>query len=151
MVNNPASSVVMRRWALAPMRDRFVELVDLLDLDMATAESALIEIVPLLGTEPFLVEAVSKILALLAPEVVPLSPAPARAFVLGDDVAADAAALAAMVNWFRTSVARARAALDEIAVAHTEVKITGAQALDRLLWFDSEGFKHFEGAAPKAI
>jgi hypothetical protein len=34
-----------------------------------------------------------------------------------------------------------------LAKAHAEVPLSGAQALDRLLWFDSEGHRHFSSAA----
>ena len=42
-----------------------------------------------LGPEPFAVEAISKVLALLVPEAVPLMPPPARAFVLGQGATQD--------------------------------------------------------------
>ena len=36
-------------------------------------------------------------------------------------------------------------AFDAIAASHEEVTLEGAQVLDRLLWFDSEGHRHFPG------
>ncbi len=84
-----------------------------------------------LGAEPYLVEAVSKVAALLAPDVVPLMPAPARKHVLGDDAPTNAGAFVAMVDWF---VGATLAHCDELALlaaGHEEAKLGGAGALDR--------------------
>jgi hypothetical protein len=40
-------------------------------------------------------------------------------------------------------VAAHEAELDRIASEHREVELTAAGVLDRLLWFDSEGYRHF--------
>jgi hypothetical protein len=145
LVNSPAISRVLRRWVLPPDREVWVALLDLLENgDVAFLEQALAEMVAKLGTEPYAIEAISKVLALLVPEVVPLMPPPARAFVLGADVSSDAAAFVAMVRWFVAATRAHAAELAAIAGGHAEVPLVGAQVLDRLLWFDSAGRQFFE-------
>ena len=147
-VNSPAPSPVLRRWALPPQNQVWLALLDVLEaprsgpLDTESVDALHLGI-RALGSEPFLVEALSKVLALLVPEVVPLMPGPARDFVLGAGAAGDARAFVAMVDWFAAAVAGANEGLGALAAAHAEVPITAAQALDRLLWFDSDGYKHF--------
>jgi hypothetical protein len=146
-VNSPAPSTVLRRWTLAPQREVWLSLVEVLEeprvgpLAPSAVEAIELAIVAL-GTEPFVVEAVSKVLALLVPDVVPLLPPPACSFVLGA-AAADARAFLAMVDWFALAVAEALTELTSCADGHREVTLSPAQVLDRLLWFDSEGFRHF--------
>src|SRR5579872_6284853 len=104
-VNSPADSRTFRRWALPPERDVWLGLVDVLEeprigsLD-AEASAALASGIRAIASEPHGVEAISKVLALLVPEAVPLMPAPARAFVLGDSAPEGPSAFVAMVNWF---------------------------------------------------
>jgi hypothetical protein len=149
-VNSPADSRVLRRWALPPQREVWLTLVEVLEeprtgpLSSESSE-AIRAGIRAIGPEPHGVEAISKVLALLAPEAVPLMPAPARAFVLGESAPADASAFVAMVDWFAFAVEAGRAELDSWAQAHQEVPLSGAQVLDRLLWFDSEGRRHFPG------
>jgi hypothetical protein len=118
-----------------------------------TAEPGEADALPLavtsLGGEPYVVEAMSKVLALLVPEVVPLMPEAARGFVLGDEAKtmAPGAVFARMVAWFAQATAAHAPELASLARQHTEVALTGAQALDRLLWFDSEGHRHFPPVA----
>jgi hypothetical protein len=148
LVNSPAQSVVLRRWALEPDRHVFLDLLGLfeppklgaLEADVATA---LRDAVNALGKEPTLVEALSKVLALLLPHAIPLMPPLAVAFVLGPDVLCDADAFVAMTSWFGAAVEEHWDELSACAAAHTEVPLEAAQVLDRLLWFDSDGFKHF--------
>ncbi len=147
-VNSPAPSTVFRRWALPPQRDVWLLLIDVLEeprtgpLD-AESSRAVIAGIRALGPEPFGVEAISKVLALLVPEVVPLMPAPARTFVLGESAPQDARAFVEMVDWFAAAVEEGGAQLASWAKAHDDVSLSAAQALDRLLWFDSEGHRHF--------
>jgi hypothetical protein len=147
-VNSPAPSTVLRRWALAPQSEVWVLLVDVLEearsgpLDPESSE-AIVAGVRALGPEAYGVEAISKVLALLVPDAVPLMPAPARAFVLGESAPHDARAFVAMIEWFSAAVQEGGAELASLAKAHEEVPLSAAQALDRLLWFDSEGHRHF--------
>ena len=133
-----------------PQREVWLSLVEVLEeprtgpLDPESSEAVLAGI-QALGSEPYGVEAISKVLALLVPEAVPLMPAAARAFVLGDAAAQDARAFVEMLDWFVVAVKEGGAELASWARAHVEVPLSAAQTLDRLLWFDSEGDRHFPG------
>ena len=147
MVNSPASSKVMRRWSLPPQFDVWIALVGALEgpLESPGEWAPVKALLGRLGDEPFLIEAVSKVLALLLPQVVPLMPEPARKFLLGDAAPADADAFVQIAAWFVKTTRDAAATLDEWAAGHDEVTLERGQVLDRLLWFDSEGYRHFEG------
>jgi hypothetical protein len=155
MVNSPATSPVLRRWALPPHRETCLALIEVLEggpeewsADPETPRALRLAIASL-GPEPYVIEALSKVLALLVPEAVPLMPLPARAFVLGNAAkdAADAAdTFARIVEWFARAALDHRADLASLAREHAAqvgVELTGAGVLDRLVWFDSEGHKHF--------
>jgi len=100
-----------------------------------------------LGDEPYVTEALSKVLALVVPEAVPLMPARARAFVLGESARDDRDAFGRIVDWFARAALTHATELGAIAREHAEseqpVELTAAGVLDRLLWFDSEGHAHF--------
>jgi hypothetical protein len=147
-VNSPAPSTVLRRWALPPQRDVWLLLVEVLEeprvgpLEPASVDAVLVGL-RALGAEPYAVEAISKVLALLVPDQVPLMPARAREFLLGSSAESDGRAFVAIVDWFADAVRSGRAELAAWANAHEEVPLSAAQVLDRLLWFDSEGHEHF--------
>lgn len=147
-VNSPAPSTVLRRWALPPQREVWISLVEVLEetpqgpLD-AESKEALLAALRVLGPEPFGVEAMSKVLALLVPDAVPLMPAAARTFVLGESAPSDASAFVAMIEWFAVAVGEGKVELASWAASHEEVPLSPAQVLDRLLWFDSDGHRHF--------
>jgi hypothetical protein len=147
LVNSPANSKVLRRWALPPQFDVWMALIGSLEGPLSSpGEWAPVKaLVGHLGDEPFLIEAVSKVLALLVPEVVPLMPDPARTFLLGESAGHDVDAFVKIADWFVQTVRTHASDLDAYAAAHEEVTLEGAQVLDRLLWFDSEGHKHFPG------
>jgi hypothetical protein len=111
----------------------------------AESKNALVTAVRALAPEPFALEAVSKVLALLVPDAVPLMPAPALAFLLGGDAPYDTEAFVTVVAWFARAVKEAEEPLARWAQAHAEVPLSAAQVLDRLLWFDSEGHRHWKG------
>jgi hypothetical protein len=148
LVNSPAQSVVFRRWVLDPDRRIFLDLLSLFEpattgpLDPAVAADLRIA-VSVLGKEPTVVEALSKVLALLLPQAIPLMPPLAVAFVMGEGVPSSADTFVAMTSWFGETVEEHWDALSAFAAAHTEVPLEAAQVLDRMLWFDSDGFKHF--------
>ncbi len=154
LVNSPASSVVMRRWALTPVREAWLELLQALDAPAPTfATGAWKDVVrsawTRLGDEAFLVEAASKLCALLVPDRVPLMPQPARAFVLGPEMAEagnHAATFIAMVDFLVLASHENDEDLRLVAEHHTDVPLSGPQVLDRLLWFDSEGHRHWKQA-----
>jgi hypothetical protein len=148
-VNSPAPSTVLRRWALPPQREVWLSLVEVLDEPLAgpldrTSTEAILAGIRVLGPEPFGVEAISKVLALLVPEAVPLMPPLARTFVLGESGPQDAGAFVAILEWFAAAVKEGGTELASWARAHEEVPLSPAQVLDRLLWFDSEGHRHFK-------
>ena len=151
LVNSPATSRVLQRWATAPACGHWLRLVALLrrdreELSKPDARSAMIEHLRPLGEEPWLAEAVSKVPAPAVPEGVPLMPPAARAFVLGGQQPASAEAFADMVAWFAVATATHHAALTRIGERYGGPPLSGPQALDRLLWFDSEGHSHFPNA-----
>jgi hypothetical protein len=149
LVNSPAISKVLRRWALAPQREACLALIDVFErgpdewsADPGTGEGIRL-CVASLGEEPYVTEALSKVLALVVPEAVPLMPAPARAFVLGEAAKDDRDAFGRIVDWFARATTTHHTELARIAREHRDVELTAAGVLDRLLWFDSEGHTHF--------
>jgi hypothetical protein len=142
----------MRRWTLSPQREVWAALVELFEEPRsgpvdADARDALMTALPVIAPEPRGVEAVSKVLALLVPEAVPLLPRPAVTFLLGADAAHDATAFVAAVDWFGAAVVQARELLAGWASGYADAPLDAAQVLDRLLWFDSEGHRHFPPVA----
>jgi hypothetical protein len=152
LVNSPANSKVLRRWALPPQFDVWIALIGSLEGPLSNpGEWAPVKaLVGRLGNEPFLIEAVSKVLALLVPYAVPLMPEPARKFLLGESAGADTDTFVKIADWFVEAVRTHQAELDEWAAAHEEATLDGAQVLDRLLWFDSEGHQHFPAELAEA-
>jgi hypothetical protein len=147
LVNSPASSRVLRRWSVPPQIDVWIALVSALEgpLENAGEWAPVKALVQRLGDEAVLIEAVSKVLALLVPNAVPLMPEPARKFLLGEAAGGGVDAFAAVGEWFVRETRAHAAELDDWASRHEETNLEGAQVLDRLLWFDSEGYRHFEG------
>jgi hypothetical protein len=148
-VNSPADSRILRRWTLSPQREVWEAVVDLLEEPRAgafdaEATEALRVALGVLGPEPRGLEAITKVLALLVPGAVPLLPDPARTFLLGAGSQGDAKAFVAVVEWFAPAVEQARELLAGWAAGHREASLDAAQVLDRLLWFDSEGHRHFK-------
>jgi hypothetical protein len=149
LVNSPAISTVLRRWALQPHREACMALIDVFErgpeewsADPGTPEGIRL-CVSALGDEAYLTEALSKVLALVVPEAVPLMPSRARAFVLGEAAKDERDAFGRMVDWFARAAIAHAPELDRIAREHREVELSSAGVLDRLLWFDSEGHAHF--------
>jgi hypothetical protein len=149
LVNSPAISKVLRRWALDPHREACLALVEVFErgVDEWSADPTAAEGIRLcvasLGDEPYVTEALSKVLALVVPEAVPLMPARARAFILGEAAKDHPHAFGRIVDWFSRAVPSCAIELGRIAREHQEVALTPAGVLDRLLWFDSEGHTHF--------
>jgi hypothetical protein len=146
LVNSPAISQVLRRWALPPDRDVWIALLDALEPgnQIVRREASIKEAIRSLGSEAYAIEAISKVAALLVPDVVPLMPSPARAFVLGEAAGADEEAFFAMASWLVREARANGPELEALAEGHKEVRLSGAQVLDRLVWFDSEGYRHFQ-------
>ena len=91
--------------------------------------------------------AVSKVLALLRPQLVPLMDDAAIAFAIelvatpvdADQPAAPATCFVPMLDWFAGEVVRLDRELVALAASHDQAVLDGAQALDRLVWMESWG------------
>jgi len=164
MVNARASSRAFRRWRERPAREAWAVLLSRLgpmtSLEewLALGAPARAEVdesarVLASGEEGASLVAVTKVLALLRPQLVPLMDDAAIALARGtvavpesaDDPRAPASELVPMLDWFAESVLGAEGALVEIAVRHEAAVLDAAQVLDRLLWFDSWGHRSARG------
>jgi hypothetical protein len=155
LVNGGTPSPLFRKWLTPPLVDVWSGVADALASDpwsdleaeeRTTVGSAL----GTLMIEGQGVGPISKVLAALAPDAVPLMPDAALSFAIGaaqrvanaDAQTAGAAAFVPMMDWFSKQVAAGSKALSEIA---SGTWLTPAQILDRLLWFDSAGYMYFKG------
>lgn len=156
MVNCAASSQVMRRWSEPPLRDAWLALIDAVKggaeawLEAVEERAVVTQCLTALRTRDVadLDEAVSKILALLAPESVPLMPAESVRFALGASAAteptdAGTSRFLAMLDWFARATLEVEGALVDLARGYAPCPLDAAQVLDRLLYFDSIGVQHF--------
>lgn len=157
MVNNKAASTVYQRWLKAPLRERWEELLALLEggpdawLARTAEERARVEsCAQALCVDGQGVAALSKVLASLVPETAPLLD-DAALFRLGelsppvetaDAPRAGASALVPALDLFCRGALEAEAALIELAVSHQDAVLDASQVLDRLLWFDSWGYRY---------
>ena len=152
MVNCAASSAVMRRWSEPPLVDVWLALAEavkggpekwLLAVDeRAVVSEALTALCTLEVAD--LDEAVSKVLALLAPESVPLMPAESVRFVLGAPTTEGTASrFLEMLDWFARATLEVEESLVRLARAYAPCPLDAAQVLDRLLYFDSIGVQYF--------
>ncbi len=146
LVNNAAPSPVFQKWLEAPAIDVWCELVAALEQWPSLAEderSLVVGAARALTPSPHGAGAISKVLALLVPDVVPLMPDAALWFALGtparpenpDAQTASVDALAPMLDWFTQE--RLRTQLERVD------DLSPAQVLDRVLWFDSAGYRFF--------
>jgi hypothetical protein len=152
LVNARVPSPILRRWSLPPLCDAWLSLVDALKggperwLACTSERDVVTRCLATLAVEGIddAPEAISKVLALLVPECVPLMPAESRAFALGADAARADGAFLAMLDWFARSVLEAEPALIALARDYATCPLDAAQVLDRLLYFDSIGHQHFK-------
>lgn len=160
MVNSKASSIAMQAWQAQPALDAWAVLLELIGFSLAPAEWLALD-PELRGTVAVMIDvlatrkngatlaAVSKVLALLRPQIVPLMDDAALAYALdlvpepttADAPAAPASAFVPMVDWFAEQSIRAEKELVAIAVRHELAVLDGAQVLDRLLWVESWGHR----------
>jgi hypothetical protein len=152
LVNSPAPSSALRALAEPPRFGALQALaVSLAELEDTPSPGALDE---LESTVDFLAagwpdargrgaEMLSKLLALVVPETVPLLPEPACRFLVGEPPATAGARFVACLGVFRRATLALEPGLIALAREHTAAVLEPAQVLDRLLWFDSEGFRHF--------
>jgi hypothetical protein len=164
MVNAKATSRTFVHWTAA--EPVWAELLSILSFDLSTDEwSALPEaertavgvaVATLSGMPSASLCAVTKVLALLRPQLVPLMDDAAIWFALGavpEPKTADAPAAGPehflpMMDWFAAEAKRSDAALVELARAHTMAVLDAPQVLDRLLWWASWGHRLFEPHPP---
>lgn len=160
MVNAKATSRTFVHWTAA--ESVWAELLSILRFDLSTDEwTALPEgdrtavgvtVRTLSGLPSASLCAVTKVLALLRPQLVPLMDDAAIWFALGtvpEPKTADAPAAGPehflpMMDWFAAEAKRSDAALVELARTHTMAVLDGPQVLDRLLWWASWGHRLFE-------
>jgi hypothetical protein len=160
MVNARATSRAFQRWREQPAHDAWSTLLarlgpmtsldDWLAFD-ARAKDEIVAVVAVLasGYEGSSLCAVTKVLSLLRPQLVPLMDDAAIAFALGtieppstaDDPLAPPTTFAPMLDWFAEAVRDAEDALVDVAIRHTHAVLDAPQVLDRLLWFDSWGYR----------
>ncbi len=159
LVNAKASSRAFRRWSAAPARAAWTTLFDALPRSpeewLELPESRRTEVsgaatVLADGVEGASLAAVTKVLALVRPEVVCLMDDAALWFALenpavcpvnADSPTAPSSLFVPMLDWFAESVVREAETLDALAESHSEVILDGSQALDRLLWVESWGHR----------
>jgi hypothetical protein len=160
MVNAKASSVLMQRWLTQPYVDAWIALLDAIGFSMAPEEwlalpsearesvtTAIALLVEGNERDGASVAAVTKILALLRPQIVPLMDDAALWFSLelvaepttADTPSATAGMFAPMLDWFAKQTIANESALIKLAGAHKLAVLDAAQVLDRLLWVESWG------------
>lgn len=162
LVNAKASSRTMQRWLARPALEHWAALLDAIPFELAPEEwlaadaalrdgctahvKALADVFPKEGSS---LVAVTKVLALLRPQIVPLMDDAALAFTLelvpvpesADRPSAGAEAFAPMLDWFARETIAHEKELVALAAAHTMAVLDGPQVLDRLLWMESWGEK----------
>lgn len=163
MVNCRAQSRVFQRWLAPPLVEHWRTLLRQTsggpDAWLALPESsrmAVEEAVTALCIDGQGPCAISKTLALLVPETVPLMDDAAIAFLTravpmptsADDPKAPPSLFVPMLDAFANAVLEAEPQLIALARAHTLVPLDAAQVLDRLLWVDSWGHRALKLAAP---
>ncbi len=158
MVNAKATSRTFRAWLTPPARVSWQVLLDLLPFDLAAEGWAshedrdqIVERVSRLAAiEGAGLAAVSKVLALLRPQLVPLMDDAAIAFAIGavpmpevaDQATAGAECFAPMMDWFTSQVLAGEPELVQMAARHRANVLDAAQVLDRMLWMDAWGVRY---------
>lgn len=160
MVNAKATSHAMQRWLARPALDAWTVLLDQLDSGLSPAEwlarpanerasvTAAVTVLASGGNGASLAS-VSKVLALLRPQLVPLMDDAALWFALelvaepttADSPSAPASAFIPMLDWFAGQVIASEEQLIALAVRHDRAVLDAAQVLDRLLWIESWGHR----------
>lgn len=165
MVNNRVTSPVFQRWMAPPLADAWRVLVELLEGGPEawlacgdTDRMAVTRAVATVSIEGHGVAAVSKVLALVCPETVPLMDDAALWFAL-DAVARPADAdtptagprwFVPMLDWFSRAVLERYDALVPLARDYAPAPLDAAQVLDRLVWFESWGWRlPYGGGMPR--
>lgn len=160
MVNAKATSHAMQRWLSPPAMEAWAVILEGIGFGLAPAEwlalpaaerDAIAGAIAALanGEHGATLAAVSKVLALLRPQIVPLMDDAALWFALehvaepstADAPSAPASAFAPMIDWFAQQLIACDSALIAIAVRHDRAVLDAAQTLDRLVWVESWGHR----------
>jgi hypothetical protein len=160
MVNSKASSVAMQRWTSAAARDAWQTLLDAVAFDLSPAgwlalpartRSVAADAVAGLATgrDGATLAALTKIVALLRPQLVPLMDDAALWFSIecvpeptsAENPSAPPSAFVPMLDWFAGQVVSQEAELVAIAARHGLAVLDAAQVLDRLIWVESWGHR----------
>jgi len=160
MVNAKASSILMQRWLAKPAVEAWIHLLDVLEYSMSAeewrelSEEKRRSLVDALGVlvvghekDGASLVAVTKVLALLRPQLVPLMDDAALWFALdlvpepatADAPTAKVTAFLPMLDWFVRETSAHEDELVALAAAHDLAVLDGPQVLDRLLWVESWG------------
>lgn len=160
MVNARATSRAFQKWLLPPADSAWEALLDAMpanvgvqgfrELDRAKLAE---HVATLASVEGAGLAAVTKVLALLRPQVVPLMDDAAISFALGtvpmpegeNGTTAGAEHFLPMMEWFTEQVSAGERELIAIAARHRLAVLDAAQVLDRLLWVDSYGKRYRAG------
>lgn len=157
MVNARATSRAFRKWfgAIDVWTELLDELAPTMSLEQWDGQGE--EKVRLLALmDDAGLAAVTKVLALLRPQLVPLMDDAQLSYALGtvpmpadnNQSTAGAEHFAPMMRWFAAEVTARESELIAIAAAHRHAILDAAQVLDRLLWYQAWGHRH-DSAQPK--
>lgn len=160
MVNSRASSRAMQRWLTTPSVAAWSTVLDTIGFAMSPDEWLVLEagrrelvtaaiqsLISAAEADGGSLAAVTKVLALLRPQLVPLMDDAALWFscnlvaepATADAPKAGASAFAPMLDWFAGQVLAGEAPLIALAAKHELAVLDAAQTLDRLLWMESWG------------
>ena len=162
LVNSAIASTTMARWALPPFAGYFRTLIGQLEIGVhelaALDEKRITDAVRPLAIDGQGAGAISKVVASLVPKSVPLMPDAAIAFAIdavANPTALDAQTAAAdlfapMLKWFARTVVAHEGLLRELAAQDAKARapakeLEPAQLFDRLLWFESAGYRVMRG------
>jgi hypothetical protein len=163
LVNSGLPSTVMAKWHLPPFPGYFRTLIAQLEIGVHEIvnldEKRIADVVKPLAVDAQGAGAISKVLASLVPKSVPLMPDAAIAFALGtidvptalDAQAAGPEFFAPMLKWFASVVVQHEDLLRDLAKQDAKARapskeLEPAQLFDRLLWFESAGYRVMRGA-----
>ena len=146
MVNTKATSHAMQRWLSPAAQAAWSTIMTVIAFGLAPAEwlslpqaerEAGTEVTTAANDQSASITSVTKVLALLRPQIVPLMDAAALRFALEIDPVP--ASFVPMLAWFAREVVAQEEELVAIAVRHRLAVLDAAQVLDRLVWMESAG------------
>jgi hypothetical protein len=163
LVNSALPSTVMAKWHLPPFPGYFRTLIGQLEVGVHELvnldEKRIADTLRPLAIDGQGAGAISKVLASLVPRSVPLMPDAAIAFALGsievptanDAQTAGVEWFVPMLKWFAGIVVQHEDSLRDLAKRDAKARapskeLTPAQLFDRLLWFESAGYRVMRGA-----